>query len=170
MEAGGYAALQSSVRVPDGGNWWSHGWNQYFIESVKPVADTNMVGRPALFLTEALQSDPSDLISLDEDTHLSRRFELQGFRQGIGTALAYRHCEETLEANFKKWQSYGRGYRGFVEEHPDRRNAILKHMLLTVPLARSVRPVLRGHVTQPIFSVAMALNIGYGFVAGDPEA
>jgi glycosyltransferase involved in cell wall biosynthesis len=166
MQAGGYAALQSSLRAPDNGNWWSQGWNQYFIESVKPVADTNMVGRPALFLTEALQSDPSDLTSLDEDTHLSRRFELQGLRQGIGTAVAYRHCEETLEENFKKWQSYGRGYRGFVDEHPDRRNAILKHMLVTVPFSRSWRPVLRGQVTQPVFGVAMALNISYGYANG----
>jgi hypothetical protein len=122
-----------------------------------------MVGRPALFLTEALQSDPSDLISLDEDTHLSRRFELQGLRQGIGTAIAYRHCEQTREENFKKWQSYGRGYRGFVDQHPDRRDAIIKHMLFTVPVARSWRPVLRGQVSQPIFGVLMAGNIIFGW-------
>jgi glycosyltransferase involved in cell wall biosynthesis len=164
VEAGGYAALQSCLRVPDTTNWWSRGWNQYFIESVQPTADTTMVGRPAVFLTEALQSDPSDLTSLDEDTHLSRRFELQGLRQGIGTAVAYRHCEQTREQNVRKWQSYGRGYRGFVEEHPDRRASILKHMLFTVPVARSWRPVLRGQVTQPIFGVLMAASIAAGYV------
>ena len=163
LEAGGYSALQSSLRAPDTGNWWSRGWNQYFIESVKPTADTTMVGRPALFVTADLQADPEELISLDEDTHLSRRFELRGLRQGIGTAVAYRHCEETLEENFSKWQSYGRGYRGFVSEHPERRNAILKHMLFTVPIARSWRPVLRGQVTQPVFGVLMAGNIIAGW-------
>jgi glycosyltransferase involved in cell wall biosynthesis len=163
LEEGGYSALQSSLRAVQSGSWWSTGWNQYFIESVKPVADTNMVGRPALFSTAALQSDDSDLISLDEDTHLSRRFEQQGLRQGIGTAIAYRHCEDTQDENFRKWQSYGRGYRGFVAEHPERRNAILRHMLFTVPVARSWRPVLRGKITQPVFGVLMAANIVRGW-------
>jgi glycosyltransferase involved in cell wall biosynthesis len=163
LEEGGYAALQSSVRAVQSGSWWSAGWNEYFIESVKPVADTNMVGRPALFSTAALQSDDSDLISLDEDTHLSRRFEQQGLRQGIGTAIAYRHCEDTQDENFRKWQSYGRGYRGFVAEHPERRNALLRHMLFTVPVARSWRPVLRGKITQPVFGVLMAANILRGW-------
>ena len=164
LESGGYSALQSSLRAPASGNWWSQGWNQYFIESVKPTADTNMVGRPALFVSEALQAESDDLISLDEDTHLSRRFEMRGLRQGIGTAVAYRFCEETREENFTKWQSYGRGYRGFVKEHPDRRNALLKHMLFTVPIARSWRPVLRGQVTQPVFGLLMAGNIVTGWL------
>jgi glycosyltransferase involved in cell wall biosynthesis len=166
LEAGGYSALQSSIRAPESGNWWTQGWNQYFIESVKPVADTNMVGRPALFVTAALQDEGEELVSLDEDTHLSRRFELRGLRQGIGTAIAFRHCEETLQQNFNKWQSYGRGYRGFVREHPDRRAAIAKHMLFTVPVARSWRPVLRGKVTQPVFGVLMAANILAGWASG----
>jgi glycosyltransferase involved in cell wall biosynthesis len=165
LEAGGYSALQSSLRAADTGTWWSRGWNQYFIESVRPTADTTMVGRPALFVTAALQSDDAELISLDEDTHLSRRFELQGLRQGIGTAIAFRHCEETLDENLRKWQSYGRGYRGFVREHPDRRNAILRHMLFTVPVARSWRPVLRGQITQPAFGVLMAANIAGGWLS-----
>jgi glycosyltransferase involved in cell wall biosynthesis len=165
LEAGGYAALQSSLRAPQSGNWWTDGWNQYFIESVRPTPDTTMVGRPALFRTEALQSDSTELTSLDEDTHLSRRFELQGLRQGIGTAIAYRHCEDTREENFAKWQSYGRGYRGFVREHPERHAAIIKHMVFTVPVARSWRPVLRGHLTQPVFGVLMAGNILAGWVS-----
>lgn len=166
LEAGGYSALQSSLRAVRTGSWWSEGWDQYFIESVRPTADTTMVGRPALFVTADLQSDPSELISLDEDTHLSRRFELLGLRQGIGTAVAYRHVEETAHENFRKWRSYGRGYRGFVSEHPDRRAAIVRHMLFTVPLARSWRPVLRGKVTQPAFSMLMASQITAGWLSG----
>ena len=164
LEAGDYAALQSSLRAVETGSWWSAGWNQYFIESVKPTADTTIVGRPALFLTQALQSDSSELTSLDEDTHLSRRFELQGLRQGIGAAIAYRHVEQTRVENFRKWQSYGRGYRGFVQIHPDRRSAILRHMLFTVPIARSWRPVLRGQLTQPAFGVTMSANILRGWL------
>jgi len=166
VEAGGYAALQSSLRAIETGSWWTSGWNQYFIESVKPTADTTMVGRPALFVTEELRREDEDLISLDEDTHLSRRFQLRGLRQGIGTAIAYRHVEETWAENSRKWQSYGRGYRGFVAEHSERRISILQHMLWTIPVSRSVRPVMRGKVTQPVFGVAMATSIVRGWIEG----
>jgi glycosyltransferase involved in cell wall biosynthesis len=163
LEEGGYSALQSQLRSADTGSFWGRGWNEYLVESVRPQADTNMVGRPAIFVTAALQSDESELISLDEDTHLSRRFELQGLRQGIGSAVAYRHCEDTWAENTRKWQSYGRGYRGFVREHPERRNSLLQHMLVTVPVGRSVRPVLRGHLTQPLFGFLMSANIVRGW-------
>lgn len=168
LEAGGYAALQSSLRAIETDSWWTAGWNQYFIESVRPTADTTIVGRPALFVTAELKREDEDLISLDEDTHLSRRFQLRGLRQGIGTAIAYRHVEETWEENYRKWQSYGRGYRGFVSEHPERRNAILGHMLVTVPISRSIRPVLRGQVRQPVFGVLMATSIVRGWLDARP--
>ena len=164
LHEGGYAALQSSLRAIETGSWWTSGWNQYFIESVKPTADSTMVGRPALFVTAELQREDDDLISLDEDTHLSRRFELRGLRQGIGTAIAYRHVEQSWQENASKWKSYGRGYRGFVAEHPDRRNAILRHMLWTIPIARSWRPVLRGHLDQPAFAALMTLNVMAGWL------
>lgn len=163
LQAGGYAALQSSLRAIETGSWWTAGWNQYFRESVKPTADTSMVGRPALFVTAELQREDDDLTSLDEDTHLSRRFELRGLRQGIGTAVAYRHVEETWQENVAKWNSYGRGYRGFVAEHPDRRNAILRHMLWTIPIARSAGPVMRGAWRQPAFGAVMAGSILQGW-------
>lgn len=163
MQAGGYSALQSQLRSAETDTFWGRGWNEYLIESVRPTADTNIVGRPALFVTRDLQSDDSQLTSLDEDTHLSRRFELRGLRQGIGTAVAFRHCEDTWSENTRKWQSYGRGYRGFVREHPDRQNALLRHMLVTVPITRSVRPALRGHIAQPVFGLLMSANIVRGW-------
>ena len=166
MAAGGYSALQSSLRAVDTGSWWSRGWNQYFIESVRPTADTAMVGRPAMFVTADLLRVDSDLVSLDEDTHMSRRFQDLGLRQGIGSAIAYRYVEESRAENFRKWQSYGRGYRGFVAEHPDRRAALMRHMAITIPLARSWRPVLRGHVDQPVFGAVMAANIVKGWFDG----
>lgn len=164
LEAGGYAALQSSLRAVETGSWWTSGWNQYFIESVRPTPETSMVGRPALFVTAELQAETDELTSLDEDTHLSRRFEKRGLRQGIGHAIAYRHVEQSWVENTRKWQSYGKGYRGFVRSNPDRRSAILKHMLLTVPVTRSVRPVLRGHLRQPAFSVIMGASILRGWL------
>jgi hypothetical protein len=168
LEAGGYAALQSQLRAVQTGSWWTSGWNQYFIESVRPAADTTMVGRPAIFVTSFLQEEAAALTSLDEDTHLSRRFELRGLRQGIGHAVAYRFVEESWQENVYKWKSYGRGYRGFVSDHPDRRGAIMKHMLWTIPVSRTVGPVFRGKLTQPVFSSTMAAAITYGYFRRSP--
>ena len=171
LESGGYSALQSQLRSATPRGFWGRGWNQYFIESVRPCADTTIVGRPALFETSALVETDAELVSLDEDTHLSRRFELKGLRQGIGYSVAYRYCELTWHENWRKWQSYGRGYRQFVRDHPERRRALLRHMLVTIPLVRGWRPVLRGQVMQPAFAVIMALGIMRGWfdAAGSSE-
>lgn len=163
MESGGYAALQSSVRAANADGFWGSGWNEYFTESIRSLADTNMVGRPALFRRDALTETDGELESLDEDTHLSRRFELQGLRQGISQVVAYRCVETTWRENHRKWRSYGRGYRGFVGAHPERIGAIRKHMFITIPLTRGFRPVLRGRITQPFFAALMAGSILRGW-------
>ena len=166
LESGGYSALQSCLRVPEPKSWWAKGWDQYFIESVRPLADTNIVGRPALFVTADLQADPTEFASLDEDTHMSRNFQLRGLRQGIGHAVAYRYVEETWTENNHKWQSYGRGYRGFVHENPERKAAILRHMLVTIPIVRGWHPVGRGAISQPVFAMLMAGSIIRGWFKG----
>ena len=87
LEAGGYSALQSSLRAVESGNWWSPGWNQYFIESVRPTADTTMVGRPALFVDRGAADATTRISSPWTRTRTCRgSFELRGLRQGIGTA------------------------------------------------------------------------------------
>lgn len=163
LEDGGYSALQSSLRALPEGSWWDRCWDAYFQESVQPQADTAMVGRPALFRTSDLLRVEEDLTSLDEDTHLSRAFELMGLRQGVGNAVAFRRVETTKRENTAKWRSYGRGYRGFVSDHPDRRGAIYRHMLITIPLVRGFRPVLYGRLTQPAFAFLMASSIFAGW-------
>ncbi len=163
LDFGSYSALQSSLRAANLDSWWGRGWNQYFIESVRPTPDTNMVGRPALFVANDLQTDNSDFESLDEDTHMSHAFESRGLRQGIALSVALRFCESTRRENFLKWQSYGRGYRAFVDQNPDRRKAILLHIMWTIPVKRSLKPLLRGHMTQPIFGCLMAWNIWRGW-------
>jgi glycosyltransferase involved in cell wall biosynthesis len=161
LEAGNYSALQSSLRTANTNSWWGRGWDEYFQESVKPTKDTNMVGRPALFVTDDLQLDNSDFESLDEDTHMSRAFELRGLRQGIGTPVAHRFCEETWAENSKKWRSYGKGYAGFVNMNPERRAALVKHVLITIPIERSARPLARGAISQPVFGLLMSSQIAF---------
>lgn len=168
LKDGDYAALQSCLRVPSSGNWWSESWNEYFIETVQPAADTIMVGRPALFRTDALMGITGEPGMIIEDTEMSRDFQQRGLRQGVGTAVSYRLCPETLTENFAKWRSYGRGYRHFVSDNPDRRNAIVKHMFVTVPVERTWRPLLRGHLGQPVFGLFMAANYAAGWLSKGP--
>ena len=165
LQMGGYAALQSRLGVFEPRTWWARAWDQYFAESIRPSADVSMVGRPALFDRTALATVVDDLPSLDEDTHLSRWFELRGLRQGVGSPKALRRVEETWSENAAKWRSYGKGYRGFVQAHPDRRLSLLRHAFITIPITRSVRPVLRGNLTQPVFGSVMAWQIFRGWAA-----
>ena len=163
LEEGGYAALQSLLRVPEPHNFWTAGWDSYFQETVRPTADTIMVGRPALYRTDALIGIASEPGMIVEDTEMSRDFQLRGLRQGIGTAISYRHCPDEATENLAKWRGYGRGYRQFVSAHPERTPAILAHMLWTIPVERSVRPVLNGHLSQPVFGLLMSASALLGF-------
>lgn len=163
LRAGGYAALQSSLRVISPRTFWERGWDQYFVETVRPTADTNMVGHPALYVTTDLQACPDEIGHEHEDTQMSVDFERRGLRQGIGHAIARRHCPSTAAENFAKWRAYGRGYREFVRTHPDRASAIRRHIFVTIPLVRGWRPVLRGHVLQPVWAGCMASNIIWGW-------
>ena len=166
LEHGTYAALQSCIRALPRGNWWASGWNQYFIESVKPCASTSIVGRPALYVADALRRIDEEVPSLDEDTFISRILELKGMRQGIGQAVAHRYVERTYTCNARKWRSYGYGYRNFVHRYPERRGAILGHVLFTIPFRRTIPPLLRGHLSQPIFGLIMSMEIIRGWLLG----
>jgi len=166
FEHGGYSALQSCLRVPQSDNWWESSWNQYFMETIRPTTLTTMVGRPALYRTSDLMATSNSGDLLMEDTGMSRDFEIRGLKQGIGTAVAFRTCPSTRSENFAKWQSYGRGYRQFVLTHPERRSSILKHIFVTIPFARTWRPVLRGHVSQPAFGLMSSFNIARGYFSG----
>ncbi len=163
LEAGGYSALQSSLRVIEPTTFWEKGWNQYFIETVRPTADTKMVGHPAVYVTTALQGCPDEIGHEHEDTQMSVDFERRGLRQGIGSAIAMRHCPSDRSENLSKWRAYGRGYREFVEGHPDRKRAIAKHIWWTIPVVRGWRPVFRGHLAQPIWSYYMGSRILTGY-------
>jgi glycosyltransferase involved in cell wall biosynthesis len=163
LVAGGYSALQSSLRVLAPRTFWEKGWNQYFIETVRPTADTTMVGHPAVYVTTALQGCPDEIGHEHEDTQMSVDFQRRGLRQGIGTAIAMRHCPSTKRENLDKWKAYGKGYRDFVKTHPDRERSIRKHIWFTIPLVRGWRPVLRGHLLQPVWAGYMGSRILYGY-------
>lgn len=163
LQAGKYAALQSSLRTEARRNFWEKGWNEYFIESIKPSSDVVMVGHPAIYLRDALMAARRDVGNDHEDTQLSIDFQSKGFRQGIGTAISHRVVPLEAAENFRKWVAYGRGYRDLVAKHPDRRPAIRRHIFVTIPLVRGWSPVRRGKLLQPLFCFLMAGAIVVGF-------
>ena len=163
LKEGGYSALQSGLRTTSSRTFWERGWNEYFIESVRPTDDTIMVGHPALYVTSALVGTADDIGHDHEDTQMSVDFQSRGLRQGIGSALSYRVVPPTGSENIDKWKAYGKGYRDFVLKHPDRRQAILRHMWVTIPLVRGWRPVLRGRIEQPAFAAIMGGSIVTGY-------
>ena len=160
---GNYAALQSSVRTLGCRNLWESGWNEYYIESIKPASDVVMVGHPAIYQREALLAARRDVGNDHEDTQLSIDFQARGFRQGIGTAVSSRVVPLNGRENLRKWFAYGRGYRDLVRKHPDRRSAIRRHMFVTIPLQRGWAPVQRGKLLQPLFCLLMTGSIIAGF-------
>lgn len=165
LQEGDYAALQSSLRTVSLRNFWEKGWNEYFIESIKPSSDVVMVGHPAIYHRDALLAARRDVGNDHEDTQLSIEFQAKGFRQGIGSAISHRVVPLKAGENFRKWRAYGRGYRDLVRKHPDRKPAIVKHMLVTIPLRRGWAPVWRGKPLQPVFCLLMASSILIGFFA-----
>jgi glycosyltransferase involved in cell wall biosynthesis len=167
LEAGGYSALQGCLRVLDPSDFWTHGWDSYLQATIQPAADTIIVGRPALFRTEALLGIAHEPGMIIEDTEMSRDFELRGLRQGIGTSISFRICPSGAAENARKWRGYGKGYRQFVTAHPERRQAILKHMLWTVPVRRSIPALGQGRVRQPAFGAVMSANMLIGWLSPD---
>jgi glycosyltransferase involved in cell wall biosynthesis len=165
LESGRYAALQSSLRVKDAANFWECGWNEYFIESIRPSSDVIMVGHPALYRSADLRATADEIGHDHEDTQLSVFFEARGLRQGISRVIAYRTVPGSWGENRAKWLAYGRGYRDFVRKHPEKTGRILTHMLWTVPIVRAWRPLTRGKFAQPIFGLLMGSSILAGYVS-----
>ena len=164
LEAGDYAALQSSLRAFNPKNFWSRGWDVYFQEAIRPTSDSSMVGHPSIYRTDALLSASADISHEHEDTQLSMDFEQRGLRQGIAPVVSYRIAPNTREESIAKWRGYGRGYRDLVAIKPDKRSAILRHITWTIPVNRGFRPLTSGKWQQPLFALTMAGAITYGFL------
>ena len=163
LQAGKYAALQGSLRVKDPANFWERGWNEYFIESIRPTADTSMVGHPAVYTREDLVATFKYISHDHEDTQLSILYEQRKLRQGISGTVSYRIVPGNWDENRRKWVAYGRGYRELVSQYPEKRHAIIRHLFWTMPFVRGWRPVLRGRVEQPLFAMAMSFSVIFGF-------
>jgi len=112
----------------------------------KPV-DTNMVGRPSLYRTEAIKHCGFDSFFDgvgDEDTDLSMRMEIAGFRQGIGTGLTKRQQTPNFKGIVKKFVKYGKGDARIIYKYPHKVGRIMFHLAIRYPFIRGFNAIKRG--------------------------
>lgn len=145
MREGGYHALQAREMAVPSERYWTNArasanWDITYTSWAMP---TTMVGRPALYETAALRKiggfDPSFDGVGDEDTDVSIRMEMHGFRQGQGTGIARRVDELDFHSMIRKFIKYGRGDARICLKYPHKRGAILKHLLWTYPWRRGLK-------------------------------
>ena len=112
----------------------------------KPV-DTNMVGRPSLYRAEAIKHCGFDSFFDgvgDEDTDLSMRMEIAGFRQGIGTGLTKRQQTPDFKGIVKKFVKYGKGDAQIIYKYPHKVGRIMFHLAIRYPFIRGFSAIKRG--------------------------
>jgi len=112
----------------------------------KPI-DTNMVGRPSLYRAEAIKHCGFDSFFDgvgDEDTDLSMRMEIAGFRQGIGTGLTKRQQTSDFAGIVKKFVKYGKGDARIIYKYPHKVKRIMFHLAIRYPFVRGFSAIKRG--------------------------
>ncbi|NIV28638.1 MAG: hypothetical protein GWN58_03705 [Anaerolineae bacterium] len=148
LREGGYHAIQAREWVPlagEGMGWWTRARAaaNFDITYARYAMPTRMVGRPALYETAALRKiggfDPLFDGVGDEDTDVSIRMELHGFRQAQGTGLARRVDTLDFHSAMRKFVKYGRGDARICEKYPEKRWAIIRHQLWVYPWVRGLR-------------------------------
>ena len=133
-------AIQASVRVYHPKTYWEKAIDATWRYCIFKAGPTNMIGRPAIYRTQAIKAVGSDINFVnigDEDTAISIRMERAGYKQGIGHGLSYRKCYATFAENKKEWIKYGKGDAMVIRQYPEKRKNIYKHLLLNYPIRRS---------------------------------
>jgi len=145
MDWYGFQAIQAREWQVPSENWWTNARASanYDITTMPHVEETNMVGRPALYRTKALRAiggfdSKFDFVG-DEDTDVSIRMEMAGYRMGHGTGIAKRLDELDYHSAMRKFVKYGRGDARIVRKYPRKRLAIIRHQLWTYPWRRGLK-------------------------------
>lgn len=157
LEGEKYDAIQASVRVFQPQTYWQKAIDATWKYCIYKAGLTNMIGRPAIYKTEAIKSVGSDINFVnigDEDTAISIRMEQAGYKQGIGHGISYRKCHKTFGENRKEWIKYGKGDAMVVKQYPAKKKSIYKHLLINYPIKRSwdlIKNGKGGYCLYPIF-------------------
>ncbi|MBL8348996.1 MAG: glycosyltransferase [Burkholderiaceae bacterium] len=149
LQTHGYDALLGREQAFQPRTYWERamGSTNHGITYTETPVDTNMVGRPSLYRTAALRHcgfDPFFDGVGDEDTDLSIRMELAGFRQGIGTGLTLRQQTPGFGGIVRKFVKYGRGDARIVYKYPFKAGKLLFHLVVRYPFIRGFNAVARG--------------------------
>lgn len=132
----------------DNQSYWqrAHGALNIEITYANKPKETNMIGRPAVYRKKAIQYCGFDSFFNgvgNEDADISRRMEIAGFRQGIGTGVAYRNHSNTLTEVLMKFRKYGRGDAHFIYKYPEKRFEMIFHTLIRYPIIRGGKVIIR---------------------------
>lgn len=144
----------NSVHKPE--TYWEKAMASTLIIEGRLPKETNMVGRPALYLASSIKKVGFDFFFNGvgcEDTDISRAFEKKRFKQGIGTGKSYRKHEKTFRLHMKKWKKYGKGDARFAYKYPERKWSIIKHLLINYPLVKSFGAIINGKIKYVPFFI-----------------
>ncbi|HLO96446.1 MAG TPA: glycosyltransferase [Burkholderiaceae bacterium] len=149
MQDYGYDALLGRELAFEPKTYWEKamGSTNYGITFTEKPVDTNMVGRPSLYRAEAIKHCGFDSFFNgvgDEDTDLSIRMEIAGFRQGIGTGLTHRQQTPSFRGIVKKFVKYGRGDARIVYKYPFKAKNLIYHLAIRYPFVRGGKAIARG--------------------------
>lgn len=149
MQDYGYDALLGRELAYEPKTYWEKamGSTNYGITFTEKPVDTNMVGRPSLYRAEAIKHCGFDSFFNgvgDEDTDLSIRMEIAGFRQGIGTGLTHRQQTPSFGGIVKKFVKYGRGDARIVYKYPFKAKNLIYHLAIRYPFVRGGKAIARG--------------------------
>ena len=149
MQDYGYDALLGREVAYEPKTYWEKamGSTNYGITFTEKPVDTNMVGRPSLYRAEAIKHCGFDSFFNgvgDEDTDLSIRMEIAGFRQGIGTGLTHRQQTPSFRGIVKKFVKYGRGVARIVYKYPFKAKNLIYHLAIRYPFVRGGKAIARG--------------------------
>ncbi|MGM9514207.1 glycosyltransferase family 2 protein [Roseateles sp. DB2] len=149
MQDYGYDALLGREVAFEPKTYWEKamGSTNYGITFTEKPVDTNMVGRPSLYRAEAIKHCGFDSFFNgvgDEDTDLSIRMEIAGFRQGIGTGLTHRQQTPSFRGIVKKFVKYGRGDARIVYKYPFKAKNLIYHLAIRYPFVRGGKAIARG--------------------------
>lgn len=163
METYGYDALLGREVAYEPVTYWEKamGSTNYGITYTEQPVDTNMVGRPSLYRAEALKHCGFDSFFDgvgDEDTDLSIRMEMAGFRQGIGTGLTRRKQTTTFRGIYRKFVKYGKGDARIIYKYPAKRKNLLFHLAIRYPFIRGFKAIKRGD------GIYLPFYVMYGWV------
>lgn len=163
MEAYNYDAILARQVAFEPVTYWEKamGSTNYGITFTDKPIDTNMVGRPSLYRTVAIMHcgfDPFFDGVGDEDTDLSIRMEMAGFRQGIGTGLTRRKHTASFNGIVKKFVKYGRGDARILYKYPFKAKNLLFHLGIRYPFIRGYAAIRRGD------AIYLPFYIMYGWI------